>query len=450
MKYSYLFLKLYIFLSWITHTVGRMFFGMGLGDGQGANPLVRMTMGDLCGFAAIFLYIITSYQKKFYFPETLRVLFLFYLLLVPGIFITPRPFNVFMEVFILTFMGTLTVLMVNYFREKKLFYELLNLIIFTSLLAALVGFWDLLAGFTSLPHIFAPRREGLMVGEVYQEGLMGEAKSGFRNAGQAGTYFLIMVTIMFPLRYSMLYKNLTPFRQKILRISMTLSAIYLIATVKIASLLGFVVALPIYAVMFRKTRLIMGIGVFLGIVIISLPTLLAFAPKFYNRFNNKLRTRVLRHVYEEYETEDRNSKNSFIVSNYSMAYYAFKDKPLTGSGLGGFAKVYMKYEVHSTPFKLLGETGILGILGYCLFMSLFLLHFAKIWKYSRGNPYRDYLKNMIPFIIGCFINWGYSFHMRKRPFWFLVTIIIISYYLMREWERTQKLEKEKTLLLENE
>lgn len=436
MKYSLLFLNLYIALSWITHTVGS-FIGIGVA-GNASNPIARMTLGDLCGMAGIVLFLIIGKDKKIFIPQTIRYAFMFSLLLAPGILVTPKPFKVFFEIFVVTFMILLLTLMVDLYKTKKHFLKLLRLIVYTSFVASLVGFWDLIAGFTSLPHIFEPRWYELD-GTKLSKGLVGEAKSGFRNAGQAGTYFMMMIAIMAPLKFSKLKEYLSRKERKVLNISLTLSIIFLVSTAKIAALLGLVVALPLYAILFRKKTLMLSLVGFVALVLLIAPNLELIAPQFYNRFNRKLQTRVLYYVLDEYSDLKPKDSESFIESNYKLAYKAFLDNPLTGSGLGGFGGgIYDKHEVHSTPMKLLGETGILGILGYAIFMSLFLFHFVKAWNFSRLNPYRDYLINMIPFVIGCFINWGYSFHMRKRPFWFIVTIVVLAYTLMKEWEKQQK------------
>ena len=152
----------------------------------------------------------------------------------------------------------------------------------------------------------------------------------------------------------------------------------------------------------------------------------------YNRLNSKIQTRIVDNV-----SGDNNlAEEGFIADNFKIAIEVFLEKPLTGGGLGGVGGGnYGHHEIHSTYLKIVGECGIFGIIGYCAFMFLFLKVF--FFKSSKKlNPYKNYLTLMFPFILGCLVSWSYTYHMRKREFYILLTIVSITYFL------AQKVEKE--------
>ena len=170
--------------------------------------------------------------------------------------------------------------------------------------------------------------------------------------------------------------------------------------------------------------LIFILGIILYILYVNLEYI---APSLYNWMNFKVENRL----------ESAGSSQGFIHHNLSSALLSFSNNPLFGSGIGAFSNsIYGKYEVHSTYFKMLGETGIIGSFAYLLFVIYLLqLVVIKQKKIYKNNPYYTFLDNLKPFFIGFFISWGYTYHLRKREFWILVAIIYIANSLMKEYNR---------------
>ena len=112
------------------------------------------------------------------------------------------------------------------------------------------------------------------------------------------------------------------------------------------------------------------------------------------RVSYKFDARVVKNVNNE-------SDNDFIQENFGAAFVAFNDRPLIGSGLGAFHGVYSSHEVHSTYLKMLGETGIIGTIGYVIFIVIHLnlnefwvsalpsLHFVYFVDHSPVNDFYD-------------------------------------------------------------
>jgi hypothetical protein len=142
------------------------------------------------------------------------------------------------------------------------------------------------------------------------------------------------------------------------------------------------------------------------------------APEVANRIQRKYETRVSGAIYgDESYFDDEN----FLGRNINDAIIAFSDNPLVGTGIGGFSGNYGRHEIHSTYFKMLGETGIIGLLAYILLLYKFLTRFKFR---SRKEPLQEVIYYLVPFIFGCLVSWAYTYHIRKREFWILFAIVV--------------------------
>lgn len=435
MKYSKYLLWLFVFFSFITHPIGGQMSVENL-----TNPLKRMTLGDLAGFGGIFLFILANMRSRISVPELFKYAILFLFCLAPGILVSSRPFTTFFEIFILSFLIIISVCIYNTHKKFDNFISLLKVMMITTLCCSIVGIYDLVAGFTSLPFLFKPRMFEADGITQYSSGLVGEAKSGFRNAGQAGAYMLHMLTILLPIQFSKLKLFFNKRWNKLLRITLLFSVIFLFITFKVSALIGMVVGVFFYSIFFRNTKFIFGILVFILLGVAAFPATEVWAPKFYNRVIYKFDTRIAANAAKIAGEQVKTKKKSFIEKNIGLAMLSFKTNPLFGSGIGAFSGRYGKHEVHSTPFKLVGETGILGIIGYLFLITVVLIYFVRAFPYTRDNPFRQFLLSALPFFFGCMVSWGYTWHIRKRSFWIILMVIAIASYMMAEWHRNKKLK----------
>ncbi|MCH3883134.1 MULTISPECIES: O-antigen ligase family protein [Tenacibaculum] len=407
-------LSLFIILSFFTRTLAA----------TSAGALGRITLADFFGALAIITFL--AYNTKFKIPVLSVGNFMFVILVVPGIMASLAPQKTFLEVVILFFLFLVAVLLYNTFDSKKGLDELIFLFSLAGLIASVTGIWDTLAMFTSLPQIFPSRAAG-------------EAISGFRNGGQAGAYMLVVLTMLIPLRGSSLFNTLVPKTKKTVKLSLIFSSIFLILTGKIAAYIGVGFGVFFYLILRRKFIMLLPLSLFLGLVVFLTPYVEVIAPMLYKRLNSKIQTRIVDNV----SGENNLAEEGFIADNFKIAFEVFLEKPLTGGGLGGVGGGnYGSHEIHSTYLKIIGECGIFGIIGYSLFMILFLrVFFLKSSK--KLNPYKNYLTLMFPFILGCLVSWSYTYHMRKREFYILLTIVSITYFLAKEFEK--ELSKKKIL-----
>jgi O-antigen ligase len=405
----------FIFLSFITQTPGE------------SGLLSRLTLCDLFGFLAIIVYFI-SYKEISFSKLTFRALFLCILFLIGGFFGFDFS-QTLTEIVILAFLIITFQTMVNSFSTPRQWKILIRVIAITLIACVVVGFWDLYGPQIGIPSIFPKRTAG-------------EMKSGFRNAGQAGAYALIFLTILLPIRLSKVKLLFTRSEVNLLNISITAGIIFLFLTAKIAGYIGFAAGYLFYCILKRKFipfLVIGGIGILL---FLFLPSLQVISPSLYARMESKIQTRIVER-YKWINKEDNNIDDGedFFMNNWDDALNSFVEKPLSGSGLGAFANSkYGTHEVHSTYLKMVGEGGILGIIGYVIFMSsvIAIFRFSSKSFSASINPYRDYLVNALPFFLGCLVSWVYIYHLRKREFWIMLAVFAIAHVLALQFENERR------------
>lgn len=404
------FLIIFILLSFISKTITTY-------EGS-ATVLGRITFADIFGALSILFGI---RQVILGFLGSRNVSYIYYagismvLLFFAPIMWSLNPFATMIECLIVVFLLVISVCIFYQFKEKLL-SVVIPFLIYTLFISSILGFYDLLASTIGLPRIFAQRNDG-------------EAISGFRNAGQAGAYYLVFLSMLIPLRNSKLYFELKGRTRKMLNITLIVGICFFFATGKIAAYAGLVAGIFFYAVKNRNIKTIILILFSFIPIFFIYSNLKSIAPDVYNRIQNKIETRIVQNV-------EGTSQNSFFTTNWGGAISTFEDYPYTGSGLGGFVGNIHAYEVHSTYLKLLAETGLIGTFGYVLFMLLVLLLFIKPKLHDR-NVYYDYLSDMLPFFLGCVISWSYTYHLRKREFWIFVAVLMITRFLAKKKAMSQ-------------
>ncbi len=394
------FIFLFILTSFITRTFG--------GDD---GLFSRIIVADIFGAIAILIYFIDG--KKYFSSNRINSAWILIAAFALGIFGSYFPLKSLFEVIILAFLVLIFNSIVSHYNTPEKFSRLIIAFAYATLIGSAIGLYDIFIGGHGLPRIFPERASG-------------EAVSGFRNAGQAGAYMLIAIVTLFAFYNSQLFGLLNRKQRNLIRTTLFFSFLFFITTGKIAAYIGLLVSIFCYVIYKRNFKVLVGTTLLVLIVGFVVIRFQAAAPLLYERLVRKVETRIL----EPAEGKENNAGSNFIKANFGGALQAFNDNPLTGSGIGGFMNRYGRYEVHSTYLKIIGETGLIGVIGYIIFMFYFLKTIFIPSKISRANPYANFLRELSPLIIGCIISWGYTYHLRKREFWIMFAIAFLAFRLI--------------------
>lgn len=399
LQLSRFFTVLFILTSFISRSLGE------------SGILFRITPPDIFGAIAIFFFIFSG--RGYNFGKYAYAIGFIFILFMGGLF-GLNFFQSLVEVLILFFLLMVFMTIVSHFDSQEGLKKLIVYIAWAGILASFFGIYDSAASMIGLPRFFPGRSQGEVLG-------------AFRNGGQAGAYALILLAVLIPVRSSRIIDLFRPKQKQIINYSVILTIIFLFLTGKIAAYIGFVVGMSLYFLLQRNFKSFIMSFVVMVIFYFMFTNLESIAPDIAKRINNKYNTRVA--VNFDDDGSSVLDEDQFIGSNLRLAIEAFEDNPVTGSGIGAFGGgFYSKYEIHSTYFKMIGEGGIIGVLAYLVFVYYFM---QKLKFRSRKTPYQEYLYYLYPFIIGCFVSWAYTYHMRKREFWIMFAVIIIVDQLIK-------------------
>ncbi len=379
----------------------------------------RITLADIIGIFALIVTIpkfIQAFKRLKSIPQVYFVAMILVLGLVLTSFFSLYPLTTLVEVVIVFYLLLLSLGIYLTFKDSPvtvLFnYLMLSVILFTG-----IGFYDLVAEQIGLHRIFpVAKYPGVLI-------------SGFKNTGQAGSFYMIVFLLLIPLRFSKLNAMLSKREQWMLNVSLFCCIITFTTLGKYSVIYGLLFGLLLFIIYARKKNVVVFtvfttifIFCFLGVLKVTLPSA-------YHRVTFKFENRVV-------NTELNSKGNGFIEDNFTAAFTAFNENPFTGCGLGTFHCKYHTHEVHSTYLKMLGETGLIGSVLYIVFMLFFLRLFPISWKQAK-NPYTHYLQFLLPLVIGALVTWIYTYHLRKREFWILVAVVLIIAYKQKECDLKQ-------------
>jgi O-antigen ligase len=260
---------------------------------------------------------------------------------------------------------------------------------------AVIGIYDLAAITTGLPSVAG------MMGQKVQ--LSGGLVGTFRNTGQAGSFLVTVLAVALPVSTVIEDRR----RKTELTVIIAILVLALVLSVKRAALLALVIGGTLFLVrglqrrQAGRTLAIVAVSVLLGV-----PAYRWFSEAsaaFRWRISNKLST-------DAGETVTR-----FAESNFAVTREAFSAEPVFGVGLGTITAGGTEYELHSTYLNVLASTGLVGSLGYLVFIGML---FRALYRPLNRDPRtRRFARMFLPMLLGLMASYGYTNHLRKREFW---------------------------------
>lgn len=314
------------------------------------------------------------------------------------------------------------------FPQKTLF-ELLVLVFSFTLSIALFNLWsiynvtleDILRYLLYAGAILA--FVGLLQFFIFKElfsGSFGGLSGTFRNTGQAGAFFGVLLAILIPgLISGKINGNFVNF------ICLSLIFFALVFTLKRAALIGFsigciLIFLKLLLSTAKKDKLL-AVKVICSALVLIIPSVFFMIWGLDNvnglmwRFGNKINSDAIEDFSE-----------GFLAENIRYTLTAFDINPIIGVGLGNVAGIISpKYEIHSTYMAILATSGLSGVMAYIYFIFTWLKTLLSTSKLSEN---REFLVLLTLMSSGLLVSWCYTYHLRKREFWILLTISMYAYY----------------------
>ncbi|HST60834.1 MAG TPA: O-antigen ligase family protein [Longimicrobium sp.] len=270
---------------------------------------------------------------------------------------------------------------------------------------ALIGIYDLFAATTGLPRIAGMLGQGLRS----QGGLVGT----FRNTGQAGSFIGTVLAVALPLSFVAGDRK----RKLELTILTAILVLALVLTVKRAALLGMGVGGTLFLVRGLQRRQAVRTLATLTISVL----LLVPAYRFMDSASAAFRWRIAAKL----SSSAGESVQSFAATNYETTRDAFLSDPIWGVGMGTITASGARFEIHSTYLNILASAGIVGVLGYLVFVWWL---FRSITRPRNDDPRAvPFARLFLPMMLGLMLSYGYTNHLRKREFW--ITAALVSAFM---------------------
>ncbi|MSR77601.1 MAG: O-antigen ligase domain-containing protein [Candidatus Omnitrophica bacterium] len=142
--------------------------------------------------------------------------------------------------------------------------------------------------------------------------------------------------------------------------------------------------------------------------------------------------------------------NGFFADQIRIVESIFKTHLWFGIGYGRFLnspyhEFIRGYEIHSTPFQLLAETGLFGISAYLVLIGYFLVTGIKLVRQAWNTPWRRFYLTLLIGYLCMQPSYWYNRHLRERTFWLFVALIYAGWKVTQQCHpsKIQKQEFEK-------
>ena len=261
------------------------------------------------------------------------------------------------------------------------------------------------------------------------------ASSTFRNPNQLG-FFL---TIVMPLVLAFLASRSADHKalSKLAFISMLASALVVMATAAKLTFLIVIIEtglLLFFALIWMEGRIWWK---FLQIAVVSsllIPSLLYLG--IGQVHSARFQTRVLdwfenlatsASVVDPNQALMEQSGGRFLTYNFVLPAKTILTEPWLGVGVGNGVSTYRMVpgrfnEIHSQYFAVLGETGLLGLVTFLVFLGAAAFQVGLFMKDKRVTLWMT-LGLTIAFT-ACLLSGAYNYFLRRREFWILLGVIL--------------------------
>jgi len=300
-------------------------------------------------------------------------------------------------------------LMKEAFSSEKRFDLLAKTICLSSIFVSLGGILESLFRYNPIYEHFIRNPYYLR----YITGFVRPMSTQF-NPVVLGSYLLGALPFNF-----LLFKQGRPSFRLLAAMAIVLNVVVIIFTFSRGVFLGLIVMIIFYLFMQRKYRLIFTF--FIGLVLFIL--LCSYLPYPFNRLGK-----------EQMMVENRGILSDYRFTRCAMTWRIIKEHPLAGLGFQHFRSRFYEYSPsnYNVPYEfmiadnmyltLLAETGIIGALGFFIFIGMLFTRWLKKIKEANGDRKQMLLIPMFA-LIGLLVNMGaYELFYWANPYMFFCVI----------------------------
>jgi O-antigen ligase len=374
-------------------------------------------------------------QEKYYLVTEVFLAFAFVILLIREgrsifslddfplwFFLVAISINVFFaqqrEISLSTYLNLAIPLFLVYYLSKEAFYSKRKFILLTkticisSILVALGGVLESLFAFN-------PLYEHVIKNPYYKRYITGFVRpmSTQFNPVILGSYLLGSLPFHF-----LLFKQSSSFFRLLGIAGIVLSTAVIILTFSRGVLLGLIAMVAFYLVMNRRYK---AVAIFFIMLFVFI-SICSYLPYPFNRFGQCL---II--------SEQRGILSSYRFIRCAMTQQIVKDHPLAGLGFQHFRIRFYEYypRIDIVPYEfmiadnmyltILAETGVIGFLGFFIFIFLLL---KKAWKrlktFNFTSIKRWQLAISLTALIGLLVNMGgYELFYWPNPYMFFCILV---------------------------
>lgn len=390
---------LYVLMSSILRTSG---------SGAIESSADRIALAD--GIAALLIFICFSFyglKKNIYINKYYIILLpLFFIFLLSAIFAFSPQRSVF-EIIAILLGFLLSISIMNILKDFP-----------DSILKSFFNSYVFLLGCLSLVFIL-----DFLFFNVFSR-KVGGLTGTFRNTGQAGSFLGVHLAIIL----SLLLSKIISFNSRNILFTLIIFSA-LILTFKRAAILGFLVGygLLYFKLFFSKSylnkKLLLYSSLIVGVFLPIFYILFLWAKENVEGLSWRAESKFSQDSVEGFKT-------GFLIENILALKDAFNESPLVGIGLGNVELTDFGFEIHSSYMSIIATSGLLGAIFYFISMFFILYSIFKT-QYLHKSKYRDFFYYFLPLFIGLMVSWSYTNHLRKREYWFMLSIVFVVIYLAK-------------------
>jgi len=368
----------------------------------------KILLSRLFGFPLIVLFVfkyIFQPKELSKFPKLFLGGFLLLFFLAVTIPFSLNPYATFRQVISIAFLWVVALAIFDSYQDIH-WTQFVKIVLIALLLVSGLGILNLILSTLGYPAFLAENRTDA-------------GMSLFNRFYEAGPFTVNLLCVSASLWASELKIVKQGALKYLVPLSTTLGLFFLMSTGRVSAITGFVCAIFLYVLWKHDLKSIYFALKMGGLFLLNLLVFFLFFKDISNRFIYRFQSRIFDRVEGTQEAD-------FIVDNFYGTFKAFLDHPITGAGLGGFQDHYSRYSIHGSFLKMIGEAGLLGIIGLLIFLGLAIFGMFRL-KSQTGEETQQFLYNFIPFFGGLLVSWQYNYNLSDVSFWVVISLLALVF-----------------------